>query len=158
MENNNNSKKHELIYSIGLLVISLLMIFWIIPSQTVVSKTETSMQPAAFPTVASVLVLAGSILLIIQLLLGKLKPEHQGENGLHVKAFIKIIATVIVYLLMIKYVGFYTSTLIACVLALHFYAKVNWVACIVGTVIFLGVVYALFEIALAIPLPKGFLL
>ena len=157
MDNNTKSKKYELIYSIGLLVISLLMIFWIIPSQTVISKTETSMQPSAFPTAASVLVVAGSILLIIQLLLGKLKPEHQGESGLHVKSFIEIICAIIIYLLMIKFVGFYTSTLIACVLALRFYANVKWIGCIIGTAIFLCVVYALFEIALAIPLPKGFL-
>ena len=155
MEANQKVKKLEFIFAGAMLVLSLIFIFVLIPMETTVSDIETTMQPSVFPQIASVIIGAASVILIIQVCAGKLKPEYMGDGDTNMRRFLVVLAGVLAYILCIKYVGFYTVTLISMVTMQRFYARSKWITAIAVNVLFLIVVYILFEIALQVPMPSG---
>lgn len=155
MEANHKIKKLELLFAGAMLVLSLVFIFVLIPMETTVSDIETTMQPSVFPKIASVIIGAASVILIIQVCADKLKPEYMGDGDTNIRRFLIVLVGVLAYILCIKYVGFYTITLASMVVMQRFYARSKWFTAIVVNVLFLIVVYVLFEIALQVPMPSG---
>ena len=78
-----------------------------------------------------------------------------GDGDTNMRRFLVVLAGVLAYILCIKYVGFYTVTLISMVTMQRFYARSKWITAIAVNVLFLIVVYILFEIALQVPMPSG---
>ena len=158
METNLKIKALELLLGGAMLVASLLLVFVVIPMETTVSDMETTMQPSVFPTIAAFIVGVTSAVLIVQVLTGKMKPEHMGDGNTNMSRFCIALIGVLAYILLIQYVGFYSITLICLVAMQRFYAHSKWITSITVNVIFLIVVYLLFEIALQIPMPYGILI
>ena len=154
---NQKAKKLELLFAVAMLALSVIFIFFLIPAQTKVSNMETTMQPSVFPTIASVIIAAASVIMIVQLLIGKIKPEYMGDGETDLLRLLILLAGVLAYILLIQYVGFYVITLISMVAMQRFYARSKWITSIVVNVLFLVIVYGLFEIGLQIPMPSGIL-
>ena len=158
METNHKIKKLELIFAVTMLLLSLLFLFVLIPMETTVSDIETTMQPAVFPQIASIIIGIASVLLIVQVCTDKLKPEYMGDGNTNILRFLEVLAGVLAYILCIKYLGFYIVTLIGMVTMQRFYAHSKWGVAIIVNVLFLVVVYVLFELALQVPMPSGLLI
>ena len=154
---NRKTEKMELIFAGIMLVLSLLLIFVFIPTQTKVSSMETTMQPSVFPTVAAVIIGGTSILQIVLVLLKRIKPEQVVDGETNGRRFLIVLSGILAYILLVKYIGFYVITFITMVAMQRFYARNKWITAIVANVIFLAIVYALFEMALQISMPRGLL-
>lgn len=154
-------KKQDIIYSTICIITSLLFIFWLIPAYTSKSIVRGDISSAAIPKALMYVILAcGAIMLIIALLRkGKTDVRSEETTGAEWKKLIFVLCLVMIYIMAIKYVGFYVSTIIALPVSLKFFNKnMRWRAIIFSSLTMLVVIYLLFEKGLAVQMPRGLLL
>lgn len=134
---------------------SLLFIFVVIPSQTKSMNVTGDLEPSVFPSAAMSVIALLSGILFWQELKKKEDNEILGFGRRDFKYLLGILGGLGLYILLVKYIGYYTITAIAMIAMLRRYDCMKWRLCIAGTAIYLILSYFLFEVGLRITLPSG---
>lgn len=142
------------VIGIGLLIFSIVMYFFIIPSQIKnITFGSGGLAPSTFPKLAIVLIGIFSICLIISNFSFKIQTTIEKIGP---KAPI-IVFFLIGYLLLISIIGHLFATPIFLLLIMIYLSKDKWPRYILTVIIFILINYIFFEKILRIILPKGFL-
>lgn len=108
------------------------------------------------PRLYSILLILFGLILLVQAVVKKDSEEKDDEQKPSTYIYgLSTIAIVLLYILILPYVGFYISTILA-MLALLYFSKVRKVLVLVsvplGVILF---IYVVFEILLKVPVPTG---
>ena len=120
------------------------------------SMTLKLPKPAqAYPLFIIVLLLGLTTLYVVQMIIGAKKKGV--ESGLEdFKDFLPILAMIVVYLVLMYFVGFYISTALFMVVSLLFLKVKKW-QILLSTAVILVLVYCAFTLFLGVKLPMGIL-
>lgn len=151
-------KKGNIIYACVCIIMSLLFIFWLIPAYTSKSVVRGDIPSSAIPKALMYVILFFGVIILIEALFQKTDTSEKANAGEWVKLLI-VLGVLLMYILAIKYIGFYVSTLIALPAALKYFNKdMKWGTIAISSIVMLAVVYFLFEKGLTVKMPRGFLL
>ena len=120
------------------------------------SMTLKLPKPAqAYPLFIIVLLLALTTLYVVQMIIGAKKKGV--ESGMEdFKEFFPVLAMIVVYLVLMYFVGFYISTALFMVVSLLFLKVKKW-QILLSTAVILVLVYCAFTLFLGVKLPMGIL-
>ncbi|WP_058487037.1 tripartite tricarboxylate transporter TctB family protein [Defluviitalea phaphyphila] len=113
--------------------------------------------PGFFPIILSIILIVLSVLLIITSIFNK----DERNTGLFekkaVKAYITILS-LLIYVMLLKYVGFIILTLIFLFGLIRFYGMKNYIKISLSSIVATVSIYWIFKVLLSVPLPTGIFL
>ncbi|AOT72123.1 tripartite tricarboxylate transporter TctB family protein [Geosporobacter ferrireducens] len=112
--------------------------------------------PDFFPKVLSGILIALSILLFVSTVLNKEDRQVGLLEKSAIKAYITM-AALILYLVAINIVGFAIATPVFLFGLIRFYGMENYVKIAASSVLATAIIYGVFKVLLAVPLPMGIL-
>lgn len=147
-----NKMNSDLKFGVVLLIFCLIFWFLIIPTQVAGARE------ASYPRFVIIWLGITSILLILKSWKGDLEKNSKGlQNKKGILRVSLIVMISFVYILMLDFLGFFSSSIIfLAVLMLSFQVR-DWKVVIGVPLMFLLFVYFLFEKLLVFPLPRGIL-
>ena len=114
-----------------------------------------------FPRIASSILFLLGFLLSITSILGLKRDTETGDKPVHLSQFINPAITLLIvlgYVLGMKTLGFYTSTVLMLMTFMYFMGITSIKTILIVTVIVTALVYLVFSVQLRVPLPTGVLL
>jgi len=118
-------------------------------------ETDAKVGPGVVPSIWIISILALSLFLLIRVLTGK---EDEDPGWGRVSSAGVIIAFVIIYLVLMQFIGYTISTILFLVLSLLYLKYRNWKTIIILTAAWILFSYFAFYRLLFVPLPKGLLI
>lgn len=147
-----DSKRIDLVVGIVLCILSLAIYLY---AEQYSGRGVNRYGPNYFPQALSLMLFLTSVALIVQALRGK---ALKGLEKINKQGFVRAAVTLVMavaYLLMMKVVGFYISTIIFLYVVMMYLGQKNqWVRVLVSISV-ASAVYGLFYYFLKIPLPEG---
>jgi hypothetical protein len=148
-------KKAANLYFSGIIIILSVLIYFLIIPYHISHRTYIGMSPMAFPRLATMILGISSIIVFVK----SLKITNEDMMPLTKQGSISVVIFVIgvlVYLLCMNLLGFYTSTFLSLICSMLFlgYRRVS-VIILVGILLIVSI-YLLFENGLGIRMPKGY--
>lgn len=126
------------------------------------STSYNSISPSLLPRVIGILSIAVSLMILVPAILKYLKARTASEQPpkeTHPPIFTKdrliILASLVVYLLIIKYVGYILDTILLVFFVLNYLEREHWVRNTIYAIVFPVVCYYIFNNLLSIWLPAG---
>lgn len=141
------------IIGLGILVLSLVLYFIIIPRECDSHSAEGSIGPDFFPKVTSILLGILSLGLFFQKKIDA--PKEIKRNTLQV---IVTGAIIFLYVFMTEYIGYITSTVLVLIFFLTYYGCKNKLIVVAVTILVTGGVYLFFSGIMQVVLPRGCLI
>ncbi len=133
-----------------------------ITNKAVTNLKTNSIEPTLFPRAISLIAMVVSLSIFIPALIKYFKtPVGEGVDEQRPKIFTKdrlvIWGCMIVYILVVKYVGYIISTFLLSSVILNYVKREKWIRNLIFSLVFSVVCYLVFNNLLSIWLPEGFL-
>ena len=145
----------DVLLGVGLLIFSLVVMFWLIPSGVEVQKAGgMAVTPRFFPHGVTAILIALSIALIIKG--AKAPSQAESDEG---KKFSPAVVIVIVLLLVsfygLKYLGMVPTSILAVILLVRLFNYRNWPRTIIFAIVFVVLLFLFFEKVAQVDIPRG---
>lgn len=147
----------DVISGAGLALFAALLYLVIIPNQVEYSGTgPLALSPRLFCQITAVLLLILSLSLLVIGLRAKPEEEEKAEATGHplVRGAIAVALSAL-YVVLITYLGYFSSTILVMLFFLRFFGSKSWKAELLFLFIVIPFIYVLFVIALKVVLPEG---
>jgi len=160
----NGFKNKDVIKGLTLFCLFLVVYFVLIPMEVEVFPSEERLQADFFPKLLTIMLIFFSGLLISA---GLKQDKDKSKGGLGVNSvsqrneawkrvgFISI--SFIVYLAILRPIGFIISSLAFLIFAMNYYGSQKWLINIILSIIFISGIYFVFRQVLHVDLPQGIL-
>lgn len=153
-------KNTDFKYSLVCILFSLVFLLWLIPAYTPKSTIKGDLASAVLPNIMmGIILICGVVMLVKSLLTPKGEEVAQKADAVRPGRLAAVLILLLAYLLALNYVGFYVTTAAALPLALRYFNPgLRWWRIACGTAVLLVFVFLLFELGLAVKMPRGVLL
>ncbi len=152
----------DVISGAALAVFAALLYLVIIPNQVEYNEAgPTALSPRLFCQITAVLLLILSVSLVVIGLRAKPGEEAEADSGAKGSPFVRgsiAIAVSALYVVLITYLGYFTSTIMVTAFFLRFFGATSWKSGLLFIFVIIPFIYVLFVIALKVVLPEGLLI
>lgn len=139
-------------------IISILVaVFVLYETKDFPSGAQNVPGPAFFPRIIAILIIGLSGLLIVMTYIRKEERNINFTSKNDLKAYITI-AIILVYIVLMNILGFIIATPLFLITMIYYYGMRNYVKNIIISVGVTALIFTIFKILLAVPLPQGIFL
>ena len=122
----------------------------------IVAAQEYPKESRVMPTVYSALLIFLSMFLIKRSLKNNKTEKETGEHASYRKFFM-VTASILLYIILVRFLGFYSSTLIFLLSFMFMLKAAKTITVIIISLSTTGLIYTFFDLMLHIPIPRGLL-
>ena len=153
------SLNRDVIVGAALAVFSALLYLVIIPNQVEYNEAgPLALSPRLFCQITAILLLILSVSMVVIGLRAKPGEEEGGDADAKGHPFVRgtiAIAVSALYVVLISYLGYFSSTILIMIFFLRFFGAKSWKTGLLFIFVIIPFIYVLFVIALKVVLPEG---
>lgn len=140
-------KKRDFLIAVVLIIFS---------AAAIIAAQEYPQESRVMPNVYSALLIILSMFLIKRSLKNNETEKETGEHAPYRKFFM-VTASILLYIILVRFLGFYSSTLIFMLSFMFMVKAAKTITVIIISLSTTGLIYTFFDLMLHIPIPRGLL-